>query len=72
MIDRLDDKARKKIGINALVVEFDKIQFGYNLGVDFDERAIEMLKRAKTESPSRTNRSAAARSATAYFSNRGQ
>jgi len=46
-IDMLDEQTRKDMDLDALVANIDKIQFQYNLGADFDKRAIEVWERAK-------------------------
>ena len=33
--------------LDALVANIDKIQFQYNLGADFDAKAVEVWERAK-------------------------
>ena len=43
----LDSETKKKMDIDALVANIDKIQFQHNLGADFDKRGIEMWERAK-------------------------
>ena len=46
-ISMLDSETKKKMDIDALVANIDKIQFQHNLGADFDKRGIEMWERAK-------------------------
>jgi len=46
-IDLLDAKTKADMGLDDLVKNMDKIQFQYNLGADFDKRAIEVGERAK-------------------------
>lgn len=46
-IAMLDEKTRTDMDIDSLVANLDKIQFQYNLGADFDKRAIEIWERAK-------------------------
>ena len=46
-IPMLDDKTKADMDLDALVSNLDKIQFQYNLGADFDKRAIEVWERAK-------------------------
>ena len=46
-IDILDAKTKADMGLDELVKNMDKIQFQYNLGADFDKRAIEVWERAK-------------------------
>src|SRR5262245_4919944 len=48
-IPLLDDETKKKMDIDALVANIDKIQFQYNLGADFDKHGIEMWEKAKAE-----------------------
>jgi spermidine/putrescine transport system substrate-binding protein len=48
-ISMLDDETKKKMDIDALVANIDKIQFQYNLGADFDKHGIEMWERAKAQ-----------------------
>ncbi|CAN5556326.1 spermidine/putrescine ABC transporter substrate-binding protein [soil metagenome] len=49
-IPMLDDKTKADMDIDALVANLDKIQFQYNLGADFDKRAIEIWEHAKAAS----------------------
>jgi len=46
-VPMLDEKTKTDMDIDALVSNLDKIQFQYNLGADFDKRAIEVWERAK-------------------------
>jgi spermidine/putrescine transport system substrate-binding protein len=46
-VDLLDDKVKADMGLNDLIPNMDKIQFQYNLGADFDNRAIEVWEKAK-------------------------
>jgi len=46
-IDLLDAKTKANMGIDELVKNLDNIQFQYNLGADFDKRAIEIWEAAK-------------------------
>jgi spermidine/putrescine transport system substrate-binding protein len=43
----LDEKTRKDMDLDALVANLDKIQFQYNLGGDFDKKAIDLWEKAK-------------------------
>jgi spermidine/putrescine transport system substrate-binding protein len=49
-IPLLDEKTRKDMDLDALVSNLDKIQFQYNLGADFDKKAIEVWEKAKAAS----------------------
>jgi spermidine/putrescine transport system substrate-binding protein len=46
-IGMLDEKTREAMGLDELVKNMDKIQFQYNLGADFDNKANEVWQRAK-------------------------
>lgn len=46
-IDLLDAKTKADMGLDELVKNMDKIQFQYNLGADFDKRAIDAWENAK-------------------------
>jgi spermidine/putrescine transport system substrate-binding protein len=46
-LDLLDDKTKAYMGLDELVKNMNKIQFEYNLGADFDNRAIEVWEHAK-------------------------
>jgi spermidine/putrescine transport system substrate-binding protein len=46
-IPMLDAETRTAMDLDALVGNIEKIQFQYNLGADFDRRAVEVWERAK-------------------------
>jgi spermidine/putrescine transport system substrate-binding protein len=46
-LDLLDDKTKAYMGLDELVKNITKIRFEYNLGADFDNRAIQVWQHAK-------------------------
>lgn len=49
-IPLLDEKTRQDMDLDSLVSNLDKIQFQYNLGADFDKKAISVWEKAKADS----------------------
>jgi spermidine/putrescine transport system substrate-binding protein len=47
-LDMVDADTRKAMDIDTLVTNIPKIQFQYNLGADFDNRAIQIWEKAKS------------------------
>jgi len=43
----IDAETKKAMDLDSLVTNIPKIQFQYNLGADFDNRAIEIWEKAK-------------------------
>lgn len=43
----LDAKTKSDLGLDQLIANLDKIQFQYNLGADFDNRAAQIWEKAK-------------------------
>lgn len=46
-MDMIDADTKKAMDLDSLVTNIPKIQFQYNLGADFDNRAIEVWEKAK-------------------------
>jgi spermidine/putrescine-binding protein len=46
-LDMIDADTRKAMDLDTLVTNIPKIQFQYNLGADFDKRAIQIWEKAK-------------------------
>ena len=46
-MDMIDADTRKAMDLDTLVTNIPKIQFQYNLGADFDKRAIQIWEKAK-------------------------
>jgi spermidine/putrescine transport system substrate-binding protein len=46
-LDMIDADTRKAMDLDTLVTNIPKIQFQYNLGADFDKRAIDIWEKAK-------------------------
>jgi spermidine/putrescine transport system substrate-binding protein len=47
-LEMVDADTRKAMDIDTLVTNIPKIQFQYNLGADFDNRAIQIWEKAKS------------------------